>query len=86
MGTQKLDVEKFTGENDFHLWSLKMRALLVHQGIEEVLEDSQSSKKPRKIKDEDLQDAMDKAHRTLIMSRGDGVSREVGDQTSAAGL
>ena len=71
---------------DFQLWRLKIRALLVHQGIEEVLEDSQSSKKPRKIKYEDLQDAMDKAHNTLILSLGDGVLREVGDQTSAASL
>ena len=40
MATKKLDVEKFTGDNDFHLWRLKMRVSLVHQGIEEVLEDS----------------------------------------------
>ncbi|KAH9763262.1 hypothetical protein KPL70_001098 [Citrus sinensis] len=39
MATKKLDVEKFTGDNDFHLWRLKMRVSLVHQGIEEVLED-----------------------------------------------
>lgn len=37
MATQKMDVEKFTRENDFHFWRLKMRALLVHQGIEEIL-------------------------------------------------
>ena len=63
-----------------------MRALLVHQGIEEVLEDSRTSKKISKIKDEDMQEAMDKAHSTIILSLGDGVLREVGDQTTAAGL
>ncbi|KAH9722765.1 Integrase catalytic domain-containing protein [Citrus sinensis] len=83
---ERLDVEKFTGENDFHLWRLKMRALLVHQGIEEVLEDSRTSKKISKIKDEDMQEAMDKAYSTIILSLGDGVLREVGDQTTAAGL
>ncbi|KAH9754208.1 Integrase catalytic domain-containing protein [Citrus sinensis] len=86
MATQRLDVEKFTGENDFHLWRLKMRALLVHQGIEEVLEDPRTSKKISKVKDEDMQEAMDKAHSTIILSLGDGVLREVGDQTTAAGL
>ena len=30
-------VEKFTGSNDFGLWRLKMRALLVHQGLETAL-------------------------------------------------
>ena len=63
-----------------------MRALLVHQGIEEVLEDSRTSKKISKIKDEDMQEAMDKAHSTIILSLGDGVLREVGDQTIAASL
>ncbi|KAH9752684.1 hypothetical protein KPL71_014795 [Citrus sinensis] len=86
MATQRLDVEKFTGENDFHLWRLKMRALLVHQGIEEVLEDPRTSKKISKVKDEDMQEAMDKAHNTIILSLGDGVLREVGDQTTTAGL
>ncbi|KAH9670142.1 hypothetical protein KPL70_016872 [Citrus sinensis] len=86
MATQKLDVEKFTGENDFHLWRLKMRALLVHLGIEEVVEDARNSKKISKIKDEDMQDAMDKAHSNIIMSLGDGVLREMGDQTTAANL
>lgn len=79
MATQKLDVEKFTRENDFHLWRFKMRDLLVDQGIEEVLEDSQSSKKARKIKEEDLQDTMDKAHNTIILSLGGGVLREAGE-------
>ena len=86
MATLKLDVEKFTGENDFHLWRLKMRALLVHQGIEEVLEDLRTSKKISKVKDEDMHEAMDKAHSTIILSLGDGVLREVGDQTTAASL
>ncbi|KAH9670747.1 hypothetical protein KPL70_017094 [Citrus sinensis] len=86
MGTSKFEVEKFTGENDFHLWRLKMRALLVHQGLEETLGDPRSEKKPSKLFDEEMQDALDKAHSTLILSLGDGVLREVGDQTTAAGL
>ena len=37
MGTAKLEVEKFTGSNDFGLWRMKMRALLVYQGLEDAL-------------------------------------------------
>ncbi|KAH9704893.1 Integrase catalytic domain-containing protein [Citrus sinensis] len=63
-----------------------MRALLVYQGIEEVLEDLRTSKKISKVKDEDMQDTMDKAHSTIILSLGDEVLREVGDETTTAGL
>ena len=37
MGTTKFKVEKFMDSNDFGLWRLKMRALLVHQGLKEAL-------------------------------------------------
>ena len=38
MGLVKYEVEKFTGQNDFGLWRLKMRALLVQQGLVEALD------------------------------------------------
>jgi len=37
MGKTKFDIDKFTGDNDFSLWRIKMKALLVHQGLEEAL-------------------------------------------------
>ena len=37
MGIAKFEMEKFTGSNDFGLWRLKMRAFLVHQGLEDAL-------------------------------------------------
>ena len=37
MGTTKVKVEKFTGSNGFGVWRLKMRALFVHQGLEDAL-------------------------------------------------
>ena len=82
----KLEVEKFTGENDFHLWRLKMKALLVHQGLYKALAEVTSPKKPRKISDDDLPDVLEKAHSAIILSLGDGVLREVGGETTAAGL
>ncbi|KAH9680956.1 hypothetical protein KPL71_026757 [Citrus sinensis] len=86
MTRPKLEVEKFTGENDFHLWRLKMKALLVHQGLDEALAEVTSPKKPRKISDDDLPDVLDRAHSAIILSLGDGVLREVGGETTAAGL
>lgn len=86
MTISKFEVEKFTGENDFHLWRFKMKALLVHQGLEETLGEPRTGKKPSKLTDEELHNALDKAYSTLILSLGGGVLREVGDQTSVAGL
>ncbi|KAH9671115.1 hypothetical protein KPL70_017228 [Citrus sinensis] len=86
MGSVRLEVEKFTGENDFHLWRLKMRALLVHQGLDEALAEESSSKKPRKVSVEDLLDVLDRAHSAIILSLGDGVLREVGGEKTAGGL
>lgn len=39
-----------------------------------------------KLSDNELQDALYKAHNTLILSLGDGVLREVGDKTTVVGL
>ncbi|KAD4178102.1 hypothetical protein E3N88_26693 [Mikania micrantha] len=37
MVSTKFEIEKFDGKNDFSLWRVKMRALLVHQGLAEAL-------------------------------------------------
>ncbi|KAH9696615.1 hypothetical protein KPL71_023232 [Citrus sinensis] len=86
MASTKLKVEKFTGENDFHLWRLKMRALLVHQRLDVALDDESSSKKPMKVTEEELYEVLDRAHSATILSIGDGVLREVGGEKTAAGL
>ncbi|KAH9686286.1 hypothetical protein KPL70_014312 [Citrus sinensis] len=63
-----------------------MKALLVHQGLDEALAEVTSSKKSRKISEDDLPDVLDRAHSAIILSLGDGVLREVGGETTAAGL
>lgn len=35
--TMKLDVENFTGKNDFGLWKIKMETLLVQHGLANAL-------------------------------------------------
>jgi hypothetical protein len=37
MATAKFEVEKFDGQNSFNLWHIKMRALLLQQGLAKVL-------------------------------------------------
>lgn len=37
MSSMKFDIEKFNGNNDFKLWIIKMRAILIQQGLLEAL-------------------------------------------------
>lgn len=37
MGSMKYDIEKFNGNNDFGLWRIKMRAILIQQGLMDAL-------------------------------------------------
>ena len=34
----RFDIEKFDGKNDFELWKIKMRALMVQLGCDAALE------------------------------------------------
>ena len=36
--TTKFEVEKFTGTNDFGLWKMKMKAVLVKEGLAAALD------------------------------------------------
>ena len=38
MAGSKIDLEKFTGKNDFNIWKVKMEALLITQGLDDDLE------------------------------------------------
>ena len=63
-----------------------MRALLVHQGLDEALGEESSLNKPRKVSNEDLPDVLDRAHSVIILSLGDEVLREVGSEKTITGL
>ena len=39
MSTGKFETEKFTGKNDFGLWRLKMKAVMMQHGLWEILKD-----------------------------------------------
>ena len=84
MAGAKFDVEKFNGENDFNLWRMKMKALLVHQGLGKALEGR--GKLPASLTKDEKDEILDKAHSTILLCLGDEVLREVSDETIASSL
>ncbi|KAD3641560.1 hypothetical protein E3N88_30784 [Mikania micrantha] len=82
--TTKFDIEKFNGKNDFSLWRLKMRALLVHQGLVDALKGEVGL--PVGLSDSEKKQLMEKAHSAIILSLGDRVLREVSKETTAASV
>ncbi|KAL8463927.1 hypothetical protein ACS0TY_033748 [Phlomoides rotata] len=75
MSSMKLDVEKFTGKNDFGLWKVKMKALLVHHGLSGALKTDESEESSaaaaKKV------EINEKAHSAIILCLGDKPLREV---------
>ncbi|GJV36050.1 hypothetical protein Tco_1408527 [Tanacetum coccineum] len=74
----KFDIEKFNGNGDFGLWSIKMRYLLIQNGCEATMEvlpaDMEAEAKAKLNK---------KAHSVVILCLGNKVSREVTAKTTA---
>ena len=73
MASSKFDVEKFTGVNDFGLWRIKMRSLLVQRGLLKAL--GGESKLSPTLSDEERDDLLDRAHSAILSSLGDKVLR-----------
>lgn len=42
MASTIFDLEKFNGENDFYLSSLKMHEILIQQGLDNALDDDEN--------------------------------------------
>ena len=85
MTQQKLEVEKFNGENDFNLWRLKMKAILVHQGLEAAIEEDPKEAVVGTSDANKLKDILKQAHSVVILSFGDSVLMEVSHEKRAAG-
>ena len=85
----KVDLEKFTGQNDFNMWKIKIEALLITQGLGEAIDrvtkieggEASSSKTPEQVAKIDK-----KVRSTIILSLGDSVIREVAKEKTVAGL
>ncbi|KAK2976634.1 hypothetical protein RJ640_024168 [Escallonia rubra] len=57
----KYDLEKFGGSNDFSLWRMKMRAILIQQGLLKALKGKQGL--PDTMSDDEKEDMLERAHR-----------------------
>ncbi|KAL8542762.1 hypothetical protein ACS0TY_003589 [Phlomoides rotata] len=81
MASMKLDVEKFSGKNDFGLWKVKMKALLVHHGLASALQPDAGAESS--ISREKKVEIMEKAHSAIILCLGDKPLREVSKEKTA---
>ena len=82
MTSTKYEVEKFTGSNDFGLWRMKMRAVLVQQGLLEALGGEENM--DLAIPEREKRTLLEKAHSAIILCLGDKVLRQVSKEKSAA--
>lgn len=78
----KFELEKFSGENDFGLWKMKMEAVLTKEGLALALKGE--SELPETMKDSEKQDMLEKAKSSLILGLGDKVLREIKKEKTAA--
>ncbi|KAH9745502.1 hypothetical protein KPL70_004095 [Citrus sinensis] len=89
MASTKIDLEKFTGKNDFNMWKVKIEALLITHGLGDALKpitkkekkEVSSSKTPEMAAEIDK-----KARSTIILSLGDSVIREFAKEKTVADL
>ncbi|KAK2458211.1 alpha carbonic anhydrase [Trifolium repens] len=79
----KFDIEKFTGSNDFGLWKVKMKAVLVHNNCAEALK---GAAMPASLSDAEKAVLNEKAVSCITLCLGDKVLREVARETNAAGM
>ncbi|KAL8488044.1 hypothetical protein ACS0TY_024354 [Phlomoides rotata] len=77
----KLDVEKFSGNNDFGVWKVKMKALLVHHGLASALQPNAGAESS--ISREKKVEINEKAHSAIILCLGDKPLREVSKEKTA---
>src|SRR3954471_23054695 len=84
MPSTKYEIEKFTGVNDFGLWRLKMKALLVQQGCLEALKGEAAMNAA--LTAAEKTNMIEKAHSAILLSLGDKVLRQVSKETTASGL
>nr|CAN60557.1 hypothetical protein VITISV_035871 [Vitis vinifera] len=84
MRSAKFDIEKFSGKSDFGLWRVKMKALLVQQGLQDALKGEKDI--PKTLSEKEKNDILEKAQSAIILSLGDKALREVSKETSAAAI
>ena len=69
------EVDKFTRDNDFSLWRINMKALLVHQGLSSAINSDVMIKLKESDKDKVVKVKL-KAHSAILLSLGDRSIKE----------
>jgi hypothetical protein len=82
--SSKFEVEKFSGNNNFGLWKLKMRDLLVKQGLKKVL--AGKTKKLTNMTNEDYEDLDARALSTISLCLADEVLFNIVGEETTTGL
>ena len=80
----KWDIEKFTGDNDFGLWKVKMEAVLIQQKCEKALKGEGSL--PVTMSQAEKTEMVDKAKSAIVLCLGDKVLREVAKEPTATSM
>ncbi|KAH9801551.1 hypothetical protein KPL71_001080 [Citrus sinensis] len=84
--SSKHEIEKFTIGGDLSLWKLKMRALLVHRGLEYALEEDDPEAPSTSMSDEKRKQIQNRTHSTLILSLSDSILREISEEKTTLGI
>jgi hypothetical protein len=80
----KFDIEKFNGRNDFNLWRVRMKALLVQQGLSKVLKGKDAL--PESLTEDEKEEILKRAHSAIQLCLRNEVLREVVKEDTAANL
>ena len=75
-----VELDKFTGLNDFNMWKIKMEVLLITQGLRDAIEPATKiadSEVSSSTTPEHMAEIDKKARSTIILSLGDSVIREI---------
>ena len=86
MALSKVELEKFTGKNNFNMWKIKMEALLITQGLGDAIESENSKGGSSSKTPEEIAEINKRARSAIILSLGDSVIREVAKEKTVAGL
>jgi len=80
----KWDIEKFTGDNDFGLWKVKMEAVLIQQKCEKALKGESAS--PVTMSRAEKTEMVDKAKSVIVLCLGNKVLRDVTKEPTTASM
>jgi len=84
MTLTKTYVEKFDRSANFGMWQLKLKAILIQDGLDLALQGKE--KKPDKMTDEEFAMIDKKAKAGIILNLSNEVLREVSVETTAKGM